>query len=267
MQQKLPKKRAILLSASVVVRARIRFPKRRLRPQRRQNLKQVLRKRKHLQNHETSAKPSGERTFDRSERNSNANNRRNNQKNNQKNQGKQNNNSHRRQRRQHGNNYHREPVVPQTTREDLEKLKVAELREKADELGVDHKGLKKAELVDAVLDASVKAEGFVETAGVLDILSDGYGFLRTGGYLPGENDVYVGLSMIRRNGLRKGDYIKGTVRPARPNEKYAALQEIESVNGTPIAELGKRVSFPTSPRYSLMNVWSWSMARTHSLHA
>ena len=84
----------------------------------------------------------------------------------------------------------------------------------------------------------MKAEGFVETAGVLDILSDGYGFLRTGGYLPGENDVYVGLSMIRRNGLRKGDYIKGTVRPARPNEKYAALQEIESVNGTPIAELG-----------------------------
>ena len=193
--------------------------------------------------HEASAKPSGERTFDRSERNSNANNRRNNQKNNQKNQGKQNNNNHRRQRRQHGNNYHREPVVPQTTREDLEKLKVAELREKADELGVDHKGLKKAELVDAVLDASVKAEGFVETAGVLDILSDGYGFLRTGGYLPGENDVYVGLSMIRRNGLRKGDYIKGTVRPARPNEKYAALQEIESVNGTPIAELGKRVKF------------------------
>ena len=123
--------------------------------------------------HEASAKSSGERTFDRSERNSNANNRRNNQKNNQKNQGKQNNNNHRRQRRQHGNNYHREPVVPQTTREDLEKLKVAELREKADELGVDHKGLKKAELVDAVLDASVKAEGFVETAGVLDILSDG----------------------------------------------------------------------------------------------
>ena len=193
--------------------------------------------------HEASAKSSGERTFDRSERNSNTNNRRNNQKNNQKNQGKQNNNNHRRQRRQHGNNYHREPVVPQTTREDLEKLKVAELREKADELGVDHKGLKKAELVDAVLDASVKAEGFVETAGVLDILSDGYGFLRTGGYLPGENDVYVGLSMIRRNGLRKGDYIKGTVRPARPNEKYAALQEIESVNGTPIAELGKRVKF------------------------
>ena len=76
-----------------------------------------------------------------------------------------------------------------------------------------------------MLDASVKAEGFVETAGVLDILSDGYGFLRTGGYLPGENDVYVGLSMIRRNGLRKGDYIKGTVRPARPKASTARLSQ------------------------------------------
>lgn len=169
------------------------------------------------------------------------NNHRNNQKNSAKNQNKQNNN-HRRQRRQH-NNQRREPVVPQTTKEDLEALKVAELREKADELGVEHKGLKKAELVDAVLDASVKAEGFVSTEGVLDILSDGYGFLRTSGYLPGENDVYVSLSMIRRNGLRKGDHVTGHVRPARQNEKYAALQEIDTVNGTPVDELGKRVRF------------------------
>ena len=172
----------------------------------------------------------------------NNNNHRNNQKNNAKNQSKQNNNNHRRQRRQH-NNQRREPVVPQTTKEDLEVLKVAELREKADELGVEHKGLKKAELVDAVLEASVKAEGFVSTEGVLDILSDGYGFLRTSGYLPGENDVYVSLSMIRRNGLRKGDHVTGHVRPARQNEKYAALQEIDTVNGTPADELGKRVRF------------------------
>ena len=172
----------------------------------------------------------------------NNNNHRNNQKNNAKNQSKQNNNNHRRQRRQH-NNQRREPVVPQTTKEDLEVLKVAELREKADELGVEHKGLKKAELVDAVLEASVKAEGFVSTEGVLDILSDGYGFLRTSGYLPGENDVYVSLSMIRRNGLRKGDHVTGHVRPARQNEKYAALQEIDTVNGTPVDELGKRVRF------------------------
>ena len=192
--------------------------------------------------HANTDRPSAERTNDKPARANN--NHRNGQKNNAK-QNKQNNNNnnHRRQRRQHGNNHHREPVVPQTTKEDLEQLKVAELRAKADELGVEHKGLKKAELVEAVLDASVKAEGFVSTAGVLDILSDGYGFLRTNGYLPGENDVYVSLSMIRRNGLRKGDYITGHVRPARQNEKYAAIQEIDTVNGHPLAELGKRVRF------------------------
>ena len=194
---------------------------------------------------EGASKEGGQQaTSDRSNDKIVRNNHRNNQKNNAKNQGKQNNNNnnHRRQRRQH-NNQRREPVVPQTTKEDLEALKVAELREKAEELGVEHKGLKKAELVDAVLEASVKAEGFVSTEGVLDILSDGYGFLRTSGYLPGENDVYVSLSMIRRNGLRKGDLVTGHVRPARQNEKYAALQEIDTVNGTPVDELGKRVRF------------------------
>lgn len=152
-------------------------------------------------------------------------------------------NSHRRSRRQHGGSSRREPVVPQTNREDLEKLKVVELRAKAAELGVKSKGLKKAELVEVVLGAAVKAEGFVETEGILDILSDGYGFLRTKGYLPSEGDVYVGLSTIRRNGLRKGDFITGQVRPPRDNEKYAALQRIDTVNGIALEELGKRVRF------------------------
>ncbi len=137
----------------------------------------------------------------------------------------------------------REPVVPQTSKEDLAKLKVAELREKAAELELDVKGLKKAELVEAVFAASVKAEGFIEVSGILDVLSDGYGFLRTRGYLPSENDVYVGTSTIRRNNLRKGDYLTGQTRPARPNEKFAALQRIDTVNGKKLDELGKRVRF------------------------
>ena len=142
-----------------------------------------------------------------------------------------------------GGNSNREPVVPKTTAEDLNALKVAELRAKADELGVESKGLKKAELVERVLEASVRAEGFIEVAGVLDIMQDGYGFLRTGGYLPGENDVYVGLSLIRRNGLRKGDYIRGQIRPKRDNEKFAALQQIATVNDVPFEQLGQRVRF------------------------
>ena len=80
-------------------------------------------------------------------------------------------------------------------------------------------------------------------SGILDILADGYGFLRTQGYLPSETDCYVGLSTIRRNGLRKGDLVSGQTRPARENEKYAAIQKVTAVNGTPVEELGSRVRF------------------------
>ncbi len=137
-------------------------------------------------------------------------------------------------RRPRRNNYNnpREQVVPQTSREDLEGLKIAELREKAAELELDITAIKKKEeLIEAVLDAMVKAEGFVGCEGILDLLPEGYGFLRTTGYLPGELDVYVGMSMVRRNGLRKGDKVTGQVRPARDNEKYAALHRIDTVNG------------------------------------
>lgn len=160
-------------------------------------------------------------------------------------QNRQNNNQNqRRQRRQHDNNRggNRE-VQPSVSREELAKLKVAELREKAAELNLDVTGLKKAELVEAVFGASVKAEGFIEVSGILDILADGYGFLRTQGYLPSETDCYVGLSTIRRNGLRKGDLVTGQTRPARENEKYAAIQKVTAVNGTPVEELGNRVRF------------------------
>ena len=162
---------------------------------------------------------------------------------NNRNQGKDrnrnNNNNDRHQRRQHQNR----EVAPSVTKDDLAKLKVAELRAKAAELEVDVAGLKKAELIDAVFDATVKAEGFIQVEGILDILQDGYGFLRTNGYLPSEQDCYVGLSTIRRNGLRKGDKITGTTRPARPNEKYAAVQKVSTVNGLPAEECVKRVRF------------------------
>ncbi|GIU98664.1 MAG: hypothetical protein KatS3mg014_0280 [Actinomycetota bacterium] len=67
--------------------------------------------------------------------------------------------------------------------------------------------------------------------GLLDILPEGYGFLRTSGYLPGPDDIYVSLSQVRRFALRKGDLVTGKVRPPRDNEKYPALLQIESVNG------------------------------------
>ena len=96
------------------------------------------------------------------------------------------NQGHRHQRPRRGSG--QREMQPSVNKEELAKLKVADLRAKAAELGVDAAGLKKAELVDAVYEASVKAEGFIEVSGILDILADGYGFLRTQGYLPIEND-------------------------------------------------------------------------------
>ena len=160
--------------------------------------------------------------------------------NNQK-QSQQKRNNDRKQRRQR-NQQNRE-IVPSVNKEELAKLKVAELREKAQELELDVSGLKKAELVEAVYEASVKAEGFLEVSGILDIMPDGYGFLRTQGYLPSETDAYVGLSTIRRNGLRKGDMVSGQTRPARENEKYPAIQKVLTVNGVAAAEASHRPKF------------------------
>ena len=179
--------------------------------------------------------------------------RNNNRQNNNGNGNRQANGSSRHQRQQRHNN---REFVPSVTREDLAALKVADLRAKATELEVDFTGLKKAELIEAVFAASVKAEGFLEVSGILDILADGYGFLRTQGYLPGESDCYVGLSLIKRNGLRKGDLVVGQTRPARENEKYAAIQKIISVNGVPVDRLGSRPRFadltPVYPQERLL---------------
>ena len=141
-------------------------------------------------------------------------------------------------------NNRRDQYAPKTNIDDLSALRVAELREKAAEFEIEiTAGMKKAELVDKVFEASVRAEGFIEVTGILDIMQDGYGFLRTKGYLPSEQDVYIGTSVIRRNNLRKGDMVNGQTRPARENEKYAALQTVISVNGIAPEEQGRRVKF------------------------
>ncbi len=169
-------------------------------------------------------------------RNAQQNNQQNGKQNNQKN-NRDDRHNRRRERKQN------REVVPSVTREELAELKVADLRVKASDLGLEAAGLKKAELVDAVYEASMRAEGFVEVSGVLDIMSDGYGFLRASGYLPGEGDAYVGTALIRRNGLRKGDFVVGQTRPARENEKFAAIQKVLSVNGMSVEEIAARPRF------------------------
>ncbi len=147
-----------------------------------------------------------------------------------------------RQRRQRDGRQQRE-YVPSVSREELAELKMPELREKAAEISIDASGMKKAEMVEAIYEALAIAEGFIEVEGILDILQDGYGFLRTEGYLPSEKDVYVGLSTIRRNGLRKGDTVAGRTRPAREGEKFAAIQNVTSINGVPTEEITHRPKF------------------------
>jgi len=142
-------------------------------------------------------------------------------------------------------------IQPSVTRVDLEPLKVADLRTMATELGIDTKDLKlKDQLIDAVLEAKIRAEGFIEVKGILDVLPEGYGFLRTSGYLPGDNDVYVSMSAIRRHELRRGDLIRGQVRPPKDTEKYPALQRVDAVNGNaPDASRGRPKFADLTPVY------------------
>ncbi|HEV3475418.1 MAG TPA: transcription termination factor Rho [Actinomycetota bacterium] len=86
------------------------------------------------------------------------------------------------------------------------------------------------------------AEAPVHT-GILDVLPEGYGFLRTTGYLPSTQDIYVSLSQIRRFGLRKGDQVQGAVRRPKDNEKYFALLRIDAVNGMTADEARQRPEF------------------------
>ncbi|KAF0208936.1 MAG: transcription termination factor [Actinobacteria bacterium] len=125
-----------------------------------------------------------------------------------------------------------EAVVPSITREELATKTVTELRQMAAELELDVKALKKKdEIIEVVYEAKVKAEGFIDIMGVLDVLPEGYGFIRTNGYLPGDRDVYCSMSQVRRFELRRGDLVKGQVRPPKETEKYSALLKVSSING------------------------------------
>ncbi len=113
-----------------------------------------------------------------------------------------------------------------------------------EEVGIEDPGsLTKDDLVNQILSRRAEEEGFLYRRGVLDVLPDGYGFLRTQGYLPSEEDVYVSMSQVRRFGLRRGDEVSGIIRPPKDSEKYYALLRIENVNGLDPEEARKRPFF------------------------
>ncbi len=140
------------------------------------------------------------------------------------------------------NRYHE--VSPKLSREELDSLEEEQLLDLAEEYKVEayaHETLD--DLREAIYKAAAHAEGFIEVAGILDILPEGYGFIRSKGYLPSEEDSYVAAALIKRNGLRKGDYINGVVRPIQGNEKYPALHTIKLVNGRSLEIVRSRPKF------------------------
>jgi transcription termination factor Rho len=114
---------------------------------------------------------------------------------------------------------------------ELEAKTREELMEMAKDLGVTgHTALKKQDLVFRILQARAEQQGNLLAGGVLEIVDEGYGFLRGDGLRPGAGDVYVSQSQIRRFGLRTGDWVTGQVRPPKDSEKYYGLLRVEAIN-------------------------------------
>jgi transcription termination factor Rho len=129
---------------------------------------------------------------------------------------------------------------------ELESKTRDELQEMAKELGIAGVStLRKQDLVFRLLQAQTEQQGHMFRGGVLEIVEDGFGFLRQERYLPGNNDVYVSQSQIRRFGLRTGDMITGQVRPPKDSEKYYGLLRVEAVNGLDPEVAKRRPHFDT----------------------
>lgn len=136
---------------------------------------------------------------------------------------------------------------------ELETKTVSELRDIARERDLSgYTGLRKQELIFRLLQAETERQGNIFSAGVLEIVEEGFGFLRRGRFMPGGMDIYVSQTQIRRFGLRTGDMVSGQVRPPKDNEKFFGLLRVEAVNGMDPEAAKHRPSFdgltPIFPR-------------------
>ncbi|MAP70517.1 MAG: transcription termination factor Rho [Candidatus Marinimicrobia bacterium] len=129
---------------------------------------------------------------------------------------------------------------------ELQQLKIKELADLASKLDIEsYSGLNKQELIVKILEAQTEKEGRVTATGVLEVLNEGYGFLRSPdfNYLPGPDDIYVSPSQIKRFGLRTGHEVSGQIRPPKSKEKFYALLQLEEVNGKDPANLKSAILF------------------------
>lgn len=116
----------------------------------------------------------------------------------------------------------------------LKSKKIVELNEIAKELDIQgYSDLRKQELIFKILEAQSSKDGLTFSKGVLEVLPDGYGFLRSSdyNYLPSPDDIYVSPSQIKKFSLRTGDFVSGQVRPPKEGERFFALLRVEAVNG------------------------------------
>ncbi len=129
---------------------------------------------------------------------------------------------------------------------ELEKTPLAKLRKQAKELEIPRAArLKKEDLILNIHRVEAEKEGLEVRGGILEIMNEGVGFLRTSHYQAGPDDIYVSQTQIRRYGLRNGDLIIGNVRPPRESERHYGLLKVESVNSLDPEEAKRREKFET----------------------
>jgi len=128
----------------------------------------------------------------------------------------------------------------------LESMNLADLRSMSKDLDIQGATrLKKDDLILRIMQADAERRGLELRGGILEVMSEGMGFLRAEHYLPGPNDIYVSQSQIRRFGLRTGDMVIGQIRPPKDSEKYYGLLRVESINGYDPEESKDRPRFET----------------------
>jgi len=126
----------------------------------------------------------------------------------------------------------------------LEDMTLTDLRAMSKDLEIHGASrMKKEDLILQIMQADAERRGLELRGGVLDIVNEGMGFLRSDHYLPGPNDIYVSQSQIRRFSLRTGDMVIGQVRPPKDTEKYYGLLRVESINGMDPEDTWKRPKF------------------------
>ncbi len=128
----------------------------------------------------------------------------------------------------------------------LKSMRISDLNRLIKDMGINGtSGMKKQELILKVLQTKAEKEGFMFSQGVLEVLEDGFGFLRSPNYnyLPSPDDIYVSPSQIRKFGLRTGDTVSGQIRPPKEGERYFALLKVEVVNFENPEKIKDRILF------------------------